>query len=96
MDFGHLVGDRGDRREPVGQVAREPLDHDAPDGHARRVDALPVDAKTNETPIAATVLRGLVLEGRVVTIDALLTQRAVARVVLLRRAKTLSERPPPE
>ena len=41
-----------------------------------------VDAKTNEIPVAVAVLRGLVLEGRIVTMDALLTQREVARAIL--------------
>jgi hypothetical protein len=40
-----------------------------------------VDAKTNEIPVTATVLRDLVLTGRVVTMDALLTQRAIARTI---------------
>jgi predicted transposase YbfD/YdcC len=43
-----------------------------------------VDDKTNEIPVALEVLQGLFLEGRVVTVDALLTQRAVARTVLAR------------
>src|SRR6266542_6671227 len=38
--------------------------------------------KTNEIPVAPTVLRGLLLEGRVVTMDALLTQREVAQAIL--------------
>jgi len=41
-----------------------------------------VDDKTNEIPVLPEVLRGVVLEGRVVTVDALLTQRAVAATVL--------------
>lgn len=41
-----------------------------------------VDDKTNEIPVAPTVLRDLVLTGRVVTMDALLTQRAVAQTIL--------------
>jgi hypothetical protein len=41
-----------------------------------------VDSKTNEIPVAAVVLRGLVLTGRVVTMDALLTQREVAQTIL--------------
>ena len=41
-----------------------------------------VDAKTNEIPVAAQVLRGLVLEGRVFTMDALLTQRALAQQIV--------------
>lgn len=41
-----------------------------------------VDDKSNEIPVAAVVLRGLLLEGRVVTMDALLTQREIARAVV--------------
>jgi hypothetical protein len=41
-----------------------------------------VDDKTNEIPVAAQVLRGLVLEGRVFTMDALLTQRALAQQIV--------------
>ncbi len=38
-----------------------------------------VDEKTNEIPVLHDLLRGLVVEGRVYTMDALLTQRAAAR-----------------
>ncbi len=41
-----------------------------------------VDDKTNEIPVLPEVLRGIVREGRVVTVDALLTQRAVAATVI--------------
>ncbi len=41
-----------------------------------------VDDKTNEITAVQPLLRGLLLEGRVVTVDALLTQRAVARTIL--------------
>lgn len=41
-----------------------------------------VDDKTNEIPLAPALLAGLVLKGRVVTMDALLTRREVARTVL--------------
>lgn len=41
-----------------------------------------VDDKTNEIPVAAQVLAGLVLEGRVFTMDALLTQRALAQQIV--------------
>ncbi|MBI2756619.1 MAG: ISAs1 family transposase [Chloroflexi bacterium] len=41
-----------------------------------------VGDKTNEIPVAPAVLRGLVLKGRVVTMDALLTQREVARTIV--------------
>ena len=41
-----------------------------------------VDDKTNEIPVALEVLQGLLLEGRVVTVDALLTQRVLASTIL--------------
>lgn len=41
-----------------------------------------VDAKTNEIPVAQTLLAGLVLPGRVFTMDALLTQRAIAQTIV--------------
>jgi hypothetical protein len=41
-----------------------------------------VDDKTNEIPVAHEVLAGLVVEGRVFTMDALLTQRAIAQAVV--------------
>ncbi len=43
-----------------------------------------VARKTNEITAVQRVLRGLVLEGRVVTVDALLTQRAIARTIVER------------
>src|SRR5499427_5222359 len=41
-----------------------------------------VDEKTNEIPVAVEVLRHLVLEGRIVTMDALLTQRQIAQQIV--------------
>lgn len=41
-----------------------------------------VDEKTNEIPVAPAVLAGLLLEGRVVTMDALLTQREIAQTII--------------
>ena len=41
-----------------------------------------VDAKTNEIPVAGVVLEGLILEGRIFTMDALLTQRALAEQIV--------------
>src|SRR4051812_41646474 len=41
-----------------------------------------VDDKTNEIAVAVPLLRGLILEGRVFTMDALLTQRAIARAIV--------------
>lgn len=41
-----------------------------------------VDAKTNEIPVAGVVLEGLILEGRIFTMDALLTQRALAQQIV--------------
>ena len=45
---------------------------------------VPVGEKTNEIPLAHTLLDGLLLGGRVLTMDALLTQRAIARDVVER------------
>jgi predicted transposase YbfD/YdcC len=41
-----------------------------------------VDDKTNEIPVALELLRHLVLEGRIVTMDALLTQRQIAQQIV--------------
>ena len=41
-----------------------------------------VDDKTNEITAVETVLEQLVLEGRIVTMDALLTQRHVAQTIV--------------
>lgn len=41
-----------------------------------------VTAKTNEIGVVSKVLTGLVLEGRVLTMDALLTQREVAQSIV--------------
>jgi Transposase DDE domain len=41
-----------------------------------------VDDKTNELPVAMDLLRHLVLEGRSVTMDALLTQRQSAQQIV--------------
>lgn len=41
-----------------------------------------VDDKTNEITAVETLLQGLVLEGRVMTMDALLTQRQVAQTIV--------------
>jgi len=41
-----------------------------------------VDIKTNEIGVVSEVIKKLVLEGRVVTMDALLTQREVAKDIL--------------
>jgi hypothetical protein len=47
-----------------------------------------VDDKTNEITAVLELLQGLVLEGRVVTVDALLTQKEVARTVLQKGGTT--------
>ena len=47
-----------------------------------------VDDKSNEITAVQEVLKGLVLEGRVVTVDALLTQRAVAQTIVAKRGTT--------
>jgi hypothetical protein len=41
-----------------------------------------VDDKTNEIPVAPTLVAGLVIEGRIFTMDALLTQREVAQTIV--------------
>lgn len=41
-----------------------------------------VDDKTNEIPVAPTLVLGLVMAGRIFTMDALLTQRAVAQTIV--------------
>lgn len=41
-----------------------------------------VDAKTNEIGVVLPLLRGLVLDGHIFTMDALLTQRAVAQTIV--------------
>ena len=44
-----------------------------------------VDDKTNEIPVALDLLRHRVLEGRIVTMDALLTQRQIAQQIVAAR-----------
>ena len=44
-----------------------------------------VDDKTNEIPVALELLRHIVLEGRIVTMDALLTQRQIAQHIVAAR-----------
>lgn len=41
-----------------------------------------VDSKTNEIPVALELLKGLLIEGRVFTMDALLTQRKLAQTIV--------------
>jgi hypothetical protein len=48
----------------------------------------PVDDKSNEIKAVQWVLQGLVLEGRVVTVDALLTQRTVAQAIVQKGGTT--------
>ena len=47
-----------------------------------------VDDKSNEIPAATEVIRNLLLEGRVITVDALLTQRALARQIVEKKGTT--------
>jgi hypothetical protein len=47
-----------------------------------------VDDKTNEITAVQELLEGLVLKGRVVTVDALLTQKEVARTILQKGGTT--------
>jgi predicted transposase YbfD/YdcC len=46
---------------------------------------LAVPDKTNEISVAAELLSGLLLKGRVITMDALLTQRKVAEAILMQK-----------
>jgi hypothetical protein len=48
-----------------------------------------VDDKTNEIPLVEQLLKGLVIEGRVFTMDALLTQQAIARQIVTERGDYL-------
>lgn len=41
-----------------------------------------VDSKTNEIPLVQELLKGLLIEGRVFTMDALLTQRQIAQTIV--------------
>jgi predicted transposase YbfD/YdcC len=41
-----------------------------------------VDSKTNEIPVALALLKGLLIAGRVFTLDALLTQRQLAQTIV--------------
>lgn len=41
-----------------------------------------VESKTNEIPVALELLKGLLIEGRVFTMDALLTQRNIAQTIV--------------
>ncbi len=43
---------------------------------------VPVDGKTNEIPVTQVLLERLLLEGRVFTSDALLTQTAIAQAIV--------------
>lgn len=48
-----------------------------------------VPDQTNEIGVAVELLRGLILEGRVITVDALLTQKKLAEAILARRGHYL-------
>lgn len=48
-----------------------------------------VDAKTNEITVVSQLLDLLVVEGRLITVDALLTQREIAREIIARKADYL-------
>jgi predicted transposase YbfD/YdcC len=49
---------------------------------------VPVGAKSNEIPAFQTLVEDLVLDGRLVTVDALLCQRAIAATVLQKGGTT--------
>jgi len=56
-----------------------------------------VEDKTNESPVALDLLRHLVLEGRIVTMDAVLTQRQIAQHIVAARGDyvmMVKENPP--
>jgi predicted transposase YbfD/YdcC len=77
-----------------GKTLRDSKKQGAPGAHllsalAHRV-GLPlaqqaVEDKTNEIPVALDLLRHLVLEGRIVTMDAVLTQRQIAQHIVAAR-----------
>lgn len=48
-----------------------------------------VDEKTNEIPVCLQVVQNLLVEGRVVTVDALLTQREIAQTIVDRKGDYL-------
>jgi DDE_Tnp_1-associated len=47
-----------------------------------------VDDKSNEIPAAKELLAGLLLEGRVITMDALLCQKEIAALIVAKRGTT--------
>lgn len=47
-----------------------------------------VSDKTNEITVMPELVRGLVLEGRILTMDALLTQRTIAEEIVLKKGTT--------
>lgn len=49
---------------------------------------VPVDGKTNEIPLALVLIERIHLEGRVLTADALLTQKAIAETIVQKRGLT--------
>jgi hypothetical protein len=74
-----------------GKTLRGSKRHGAPGAHLlaavshrlqQTLGQVAVDDKTNEIPLAPTLLANLLLTGRVVTMDALLTQREIAQTVL--------------
>jgi predicted transposase YbfD/YdcC len=50
---------------------------------------VPVDSKTNEITVVSELLNLLVVEGHLVTMDALLTQRRIAQEIIARKADYL-------
>lgn len=87
---GH-VGERDDRIALDGKTLRGSRKHGAPGVHllsavshrlGLTLGQAGVDDKTNEIPVAPALLAGLLIEGRIVTMDALLTQREVAQTIM--------------
>jgi hypothetical protein len=74
-----------------GKTLRGSAKHEVPAAHllsafSHRLEVtlgqVPVDDKTNEIPVAPELITELVVRGRVLTMDALLTQRDIAQVIV--------------
>ena len=94
--LGEAPGSQGDEEAIAldGKTLRGSQKQGAPGAHllsalAHRVGLTlaqqAVDDKTNEIPVALALLRHMVLEGRIVTMDALLTQRQIAQQIVAAR-----------
>ena len=94
--LGEAPGSQGDEEAIAldGKTLRGSQKQGAPGAHllsalAHRVGLTlaqqAVDDKTNEIPVALALLRHMVLEGRIVTMDALVTQRQIAQQIVAAR-----------